>query len=440
MASSVADIVWGGRQDFGLTGTGRGEDTLRVEANRSDPERLLGLTLPTLCITYANMSFANAVGGRQENYPASRQYGPAFFDPPVEMDGADEVEKVTWIRGAVRVVIGPRTTEIWWPMGRSLVVPRLRLDRQHAVTASLSIPDTPIAVSEPLVVDVTQLADGRQLGGIRIEKRHPQWTPPPERHDYDLWAHVVNGESLEPMPEVELRFFRWDQALMTHYGPGGFALVDIRHTDGKGAVHAPSRPSEELEAVVLHLPGWRAVARCFRALPGQPVRLHMAAWELHESAVPYIWHAGDTLGGLAPLSGHSAEAILAHNRFPDASGLQLGMAISLPCYEGRYRLEGGDTLEWLADAFAYSGIEELAALNGGSLHSGSDVRLPGWNFFSARQGETLDGIDRMFDLPPGSSRPVGRVHRPDPRVPFAAETIAVPTPTFAQTHLAAAPE
>ena len=89
-------IVWHGQQEFWLAGTDHHEDTLRIESNYSQAqaEHTLRLTLPTLCITYANMQFTNAIGGKQENYPSSSKYGPIFFDPPVVITDTEEVEKM----------------------------------------------------------------------------------------------------------------------------------------------------------------------------------------------------------------------------------------------------------------------------------------------------------------------------------------------------------
>jgi hypothetical protein len=436
--SQVTDFVWGGQEEFSLVGTGHDEDTLRIEASYKKSEKVLRLTLPTLCITYASMEFANAIGGTQDNYPASRSYGPRFFDPAVELVGSQPVEKFTWIRGAHRILIGSETTRIEWYMGRTLVIPRLRIDRQHPIAALLTIPDTPIAVSEGLIVDVSQYADGRQIGGIRFEKHHPQERPRDEPHDYDLWIRVINGETMEPMPEVTLKLFRWDPGLTTPYGSGGFRLVEQRRTDVNGALHAPGRPSDELEAVVVHLPGWRAVARCFRPLPGQRVRFHIRAWKQSEGVIPYTWKASDTLAGMAPLTSYTAGDILQCNMLADPADLMAGMRIGLPCYEARYRLEPRDTLEWLAEAFAYSGIEELANLNGvgdpSELYDGRDIRLPGWYFLYARHGDSLEQIDEIFGLPLGWSPTVGRVHHPDPRLPYESETIAVPGEGFVSAH------
>ena len=115
------------------------------------------------------------------------------------------------------------------------------------------------------------------------------------------------------------------------------------------------------------------------------------------------------------------------------------MRISLPCYAATYRMEPGDTFEWLAEAFAYSGVEELARLNGlddpSQLDGGVDISLPGWHFFYARPGDALERIDEMFGLPPGWSRTVGRVHHPDPRLPYESETIAMPTEGFVKARI-----
>ena len=87
-------VTWKGSQAFRLTASGLHEDTLRIVPNYRGQEMLLQLRLPTLCITYADMRFQNAVGGEQENYPASRAYGPAHFDPPVEITGEADIEVI----------------------------------------------------------------------------------------------------------------------------------------------------------------------------------------------------------------------------------------------------------------------------------------------------------------------------------------------------------
>lgn len=437
--ASGTHFVWGGHQEFQLVGTDCHEDTLRIVSNYKQVEQPLRLTLPTLCITYADMKFTNAIGGKQKNYPDSSAYGPTFFDPPVEIVGAEEVEKFTWIRGAHRVVIGPEKTEVEWGMWNSLVIPRLRLDKKKPTTAMLTVTDVPIVVDMELAIKVMQYADGRHIGGIRIEKRHPDWKPGEEPKEYDLWIRVINGETMEPMPEMRLNLFRWDPKVSTPYGKEGFRLVEQRYTDGHGTIRDSNRPSDELEAVTLHNPGWRAVTRCFRPLPGQRVRFHMRAWRLKEDVVPYTWKANDTLECMALLTGYTAEDILQCNKLADPAALRAGMHISLPCYAATYRMEPGDTFEWLAEAFGYPDVKELAKLNGlgdpSQLNGGMDIQLPGWHFFYARRGDTLEQIDEMFDLPLGCSRTVGRVHHPDPRLPYESESIAVPTEGFVEAYI-----
>ena len=73
--------TYSGNQVFKLVGSGRHEDTIRIESNSTEKERSLQLILPTLCITYANMEFANKIGGEQKNFPYSTSYGPIFLNP-----------------------------------------------------------------------------------------------------------------------------------------------------------------------------------------------------------------------------------------------------------------------------------------------------------------------------------------------------------------------
>jgi hypothetical protein len=396
----------------------------------------LRIVLPTLCITYADMRFTNDIGGQQENYPASQVYGPKYFDPPVELNGEAKVKKFTWIRGSHRVVIGPKETEIEWYPWKTLIVPRLRLDKKIPTDATIAVKDTPISVDQPLVIKVLQYADGRHVGGIRIEKRHPEWKPPDKPRDYDLWVRIVDATKREPLPEAPLNIFHWDPKLHTPYGHGGFALVDKRYTNGEGIVHDTHRPSGEKEAVCLELPGWRAVAHCFRPLGGQLVRIYMRAWQLKGTTLGYSWRLNDTLDQIVQLTGSKSEDILRDNGLADPSELKPGITIGLPCFEAAYRMEPGDTFEWLAESFGYESVEELAKLSNvrdiTSWDGNSDIMLPGWHFFYAPRDASLEDIDDQFGLPHGSTRTVGRVHHPDPRLPYEGETIAVPTLRWAQ--------
>lgn len=379
-------IVWSGKHPFSITGTGRHEDTLRIEAPRDlKAERPLSLTLPTLCITYADMGFQNAVGGGQEDYPGSAAYGPAFFDPAVDIVGEEEVERLTWIRGAHHVSIGPRETLIEWYPWHTLVIPRLRIDTKDGARALLQLEDIPVRVEQPLIVRIKQLADGRHVGGIRVEKRHPDWRPPEPRKDYDLRVRVVNGSG-EPQPEALVRVLHWDG--------GGFTPADQRHTDGYGVVEFPHRPADDLEAVVLDRPGWRATPRAFRPLPGQQASFALVAWPLKKVRVATL--------------------------------------IDRPAYLAAYRVERPDDFESVATRFGFRDMDGLAKANGlpsaAELRSEMVLRLPDWYFVHARADETLGGVEKVLGLPRGSARTVGPAWRPTRGWVYDGEVVAVPAP------------
>lgn len=383
LTSSV--IMWSGKHPFSITGTGRHEDTLRVETADVKAERPLALTLPTLCITFADMKFANAVGGEQENYPASMAYGPAFFDPAVDIAGEDEVERLTWIRGAHHVSIGPRETTIEWYPWRTLVIPRLRIDTKEGARALLRMEDMPIHAQRPLVIRVKQLADGRHIGGIRVEKRHPDWRPPEPRKDYDLWVRVIDGEG-KPQPETLVRALHWTG--------GAFTPADQRHTDGHGVAEFPHRPADELEAAVLDRPGWRATPRAFRPMPGQQARFHLVAWPLKKVHFP--------------------------------------TNIDRPAYLATYRLEPPDDFESVAQRFGFRDTDDLARANGlasaAELRREMILRLPDWYFVHTGHGETLAGIEKALGLPRGSARTVGPAWRPKRGWVYDGEVVAVRAP------------
>jgi hypothetical protein len=437
MAMENATYTWSGSYVFRLSGSGLHEDTLRIKSNYRKQEQMLKLILPTLCITYADMKFQNNIGGEQENYPASQAYGPLYFDPPVEITGEGDIEKFTYIRGAHHVEIGPRETIIEFPTWKELVSPRLRIDQKKPIEVGLHVPGTRIFEDEPLRISALQYADGRHIGGVRLEKRHPKWQPSAEKKAYDLWLRVIDGCSLQPLPEVMVDIWHWDPEAPTPYGTGGFRLEDRKYTAGDGSIHVPERPSGELEAFTVRLPGWRVIVRCLRPLAGQRVRLHMRAWPLTNDTLLHIWHAGATLEGMAQLTGHSLEEILHLNQFKDTSELKPGMQIVLPCYAATYRMEQWDNFDWVGKTFGYRDARGLAEVNGlqdvASLDSRIDIKLPDWRFFYAPEKATLEDIDAMFDLPKGSTITVGRVYHPDPRLPYTGETIAVPTTRFANT-------
>ena len=434
--SAEQTVTWEGSQTFRLTASGLHEDTLRIVPNYRKQEALLKLRLPTLCITYADMKFQNAVGGEQDNYPASRAYGTAYFDPPVEITDTADIERLTYIRGARRVTIGPEETVIEFGSWQDLVIPRLRLDLKEPAEATLAVPEVTLHKELPLGIDVMQFADGRHVGGVRLEKRHPDYKRPPTKERYDLWIRVIDGHTLQPLPECRVDIWQWDPKLPTPYGRGGFKLDMSAWTDGSGGVEVQGRPSGQLEAYSVRLPGRRVVPRCLRPLAGQKVRLHMRAWRLKTASIRYTWSTSDTLERIAALTGHGENEILSLNRLKTASVLVPGLVINLPCWAGAYQLESWDDPGWVGAAFGYKdadGLLKKSGLRGWSdYHPDAGLKLPDWHFFYAREGDTLDSIDRMFGLREGSAVTVGRVYRPDRRLLFAGETVAVPSSVFAR--------
>ena len=438
--TSQPDFVWNGKHEFSIEGTDHHEDTLRIENNYKDKgiEQPLELHLPTLCITYAVMGFANAVGGLQRGYPGSAVYGPAHFNPPVEISGEQDVEKFTWIRGSHKVVIGPDETVIYWYPKNVLVIPRLRVEEKEPVVVFVAVNAMPVAVDRPLQIDVSQYADGRSTGGLRIEKQHPKWVPDVIPETYDLWVRVMDGEAGAPIPEAKLNIFRWDEGAQPPSGTGCMQLIDQLYTDGSGAVSSQQRPSGQVEAVVLNIPGWRAVVRSFRSFPAQNVNFYMTAWKMRENVIRYTLKSGDNLSDLAAYAGCTSESILIKNSLSDASLLVPGLQIDLPCFAGTYRLEEGDNFQWLAEAFAYKNVEELAMVNGWSdpvlSKEDQEIELTGWHFFHAKPGASLENLEKMFGLPVGWVRYVGRVYHPDDQMPMAPEIVAVPTMDFVKSH------
>lgn len=439
MTTTIEPHVWSGKHAFQVSGSGLHEDTLKITSNYGDKERLLSLILPTLCITYADMAFQNAVGGEQAPYPASSAYGAAHFATAVDLTDPEKIERLTYIRGAERVIIGKEKTEIRFRSWETLVVPRLRIDREKPADAILDVPETDIDPDLPMRVSVMQFADGRHVGGLRVEKRHPDWTPKPDKGDYDLGIRVIDGDKREPIPEARVEIWRWDPKKKTPSGFGGFALDDTLWTGGDGWAHAPGRPSGALEAYVLRMQDRRAVVRCLRPLSGQRVRIHMRAWPVTRVNLRYEWKPTDRLDFISALAGMSPEEFLRANRLADTSVLRAGMRLLLPGYWARYRMEQWDDFDRLGRAFGYGDGAGLAAANGlrgaEQLDGGTELALPDWTFFTAPPATSLDEIDALFDLPRGSTVTVGRVHHPDARIPYAGEMIAVPKPPLAHRIL-----
>lgn len=396
MTAITKTVTWKGEYTFLLSGSGLHEDTLRIRSNYRKQEQLLKLIIPTLCITYADAKFQDSIGGEQLNFPASKGYGPAYFNPPVKILGEKEIERFTYIRGAQRIEIGPMETVIEFPSWKELVIPRLRLDQKKSGIAQLVVPDTQIQLNEPLQISVLQYADGRHVGGVRMEKRHPEWKVPEPKELYNLWLRVIDGITLQPLPKVLVHILHWNPNTSTPFGIGGFDLDDRRYTDENGCILAPDRPSGELEAYVVYKPDSRAVVRCLRPMAGQNVRLHMRVWPLKRDE----------------------------------------KQVDLQSYEATYHMEPWDTFDWMGKSFGYKNAIGLAKVN--SLNSVEDleklieIKLPDWHFFYAQENDTLEKFDKMFHLPKGSSISVGRVYHPDPRIPYTYETIAVPTLHFVE--------
>lgn len=428
-------ITWKGAYSFRLSGSGLHEDTLRIKSSERKQEEVVKLFFPTLCITYADAKFQDSVGGEQKNFPTSRAYGPAHFDPPIEILGENDIEKFTYIRGAHRVEIGPKRTVVEFRSWKDLVIPRLRLDPKEPVEASLVVPETHISVDEPLQITALQYAEGRHIGGVRLEKRHPDWRPLAKEEVYSLWIRVIDGFTLQPIPEVMVDILHWDHKASTPYGSGGFRQDDRIYTDGHGCIQIPKRPSGELEAYVVRQPGSRAVVRCLRPLARQNVRLHLRVWPMKRDIIRIAWPKGGKLDLVAGRSGASVTEILELNRLRDSSVLKPATRINLPCYLATYHTEPWDTLDWVGKTFRYRDAKGLAQANGlkdvADLDGGAGIRLPDWHFYYAQENDTLEEFDAIFGLPRGSSITVGQAFHPDPRLPYPGETVAVPTPFFA---------
>ena len=421
--------TWTGEHRFEISGSGLHEDTLRIVGNYRKSEQMLKLVLPTLCITYADMAFQNAVGGLQANYPASSAYGPVYFDPPVILTGKD-IEKYTYIRGAHRVRIGPRETTVEFPCWESLVIPRLRIDPASPARARVAVGTTQIDVRTPLKVAVMQYADGRHVGGVKIEKRHPDYVREDVKPIYDLWIRVVDGMTRDPLRKALVQLWRWDDKVAAASGQGDFVMVGCEYTDGNGVVKMTGLPAHVLQWYTVSQPGWRIAPRCLRPLARQSVHLHMHAWAMQGDTFRYTWQSHDRLDDLAKLAHADPESILRLNRIAGASNLVSGMEITLPCYQGAYRPERWEKLGDVARRFGFASTQELADVNGLATikaYNGTiDLKLPRWRFFQARAGDSLEAFDKQFGLSAGSTVSAHRVHRPRVGALLPDEVVAVP--------------
>jgi hypothetical protein len=427
---SVQPYIWTGAHNFEINGSGMHEDTLRISQNVQHTENMFRLLLPTLCITYADMVFQNAVGGQQMNYPGSAVYGPVYFDPPVELTG-DNIEKYTYIRGAHRVEIGPQMTLIEFPSWKELVIPRLRIDESPGTPAHLSVDRFAIFPETPLKVTIKQYADGRHVGGITVEVRHPKYSEPQSKPVYDLWVRIIDARMQHPLKEAIFEIWRWDRSIDTPFGFGDFVLDSQHVTNSNGVVQVNNLLSGELHWYTIHLPGWRITPHCLRPLPQQSVRMHMNAWKMLGDTFRYTWQKNDDLNAIARLTHFDTQDILNMNNLSSASNLGSGMQITLPCYEARYCPENWETLDEIAQRFKMPDTKTLADANGlGNIkeYNGAvDLILPQWRFFHARPGDSLAIFDKQFSLPEGSTVPANRVYRPRDGALIPGEVVAVPT-------------
>jgi hypothetical protein len=430
MTPSSDVYVWSGQQSFQLNASGLKEDTLRITPTFRQTEAQFTLRLPTLCITYADMHFQNAVGGLQANYPASRAYGPDHFDPPVEILGEDEIERLTYIRGAQRVEIGPEATRIDFVSWKELVIPRLRLDLKEPAQAVLAASNLPVQIDQPLSLLVRQFADGRHIGGLTIEVRHPEYQPVEIKPQYDLAVRVIDARTLHALVEVLVEVWHWDPLEIGPFGPGVFRLDGQHWTGGDGGIYAAGRPAGELQLVTARLSGWQVTPRVFRPLAGQLARMTLRAWKMQATEQRFTWPHGLNLEEMGERCGSSGQAILELNGLAAPGALRPGLRISLPCFAGALHLDTWDTPLKIAERFRYDDPAVLAKANGlGKLaeYDGSlALHLPGWHFFHAQPFDTLQTFDQLFNLPPGSCVAVGKAFRPHPGLLYAGEVVGVP--------------
>ena len=422
-------IQWHGKHEFELSGTERHEDTLRIKSSLdSKRETIATLTLPTLCVTFADLKFTNAIGGEQLKYPDSASYGRHYFNPPVVLTGA-EIEKKTWIRGAQRVTIGPDETQVEWRLCNTLVIPRLRIQPKIKAHARVSVPNVSIEVQQPLDIRVSQLADGRHVGGLCIEKRHPDWKPPEKAHTYNLLVRVIDDATQQPMSRAAVGIL--------HSNGHQFVETELFHSDKTGCVSSLNRPTGQIEVVMLDVDGWIAPPHGMKPLPGQPVHVVLRGRRLTAASINYTWRKRDKLNSIAALVGHPPAEILKCNNFSSQEDLHPGRKLVLPCYAGTYQMIPGDTVEQVAAKFCYE-LKELLKVNrvtsAGALAQLPAIRLPGWRFLYGRRGDVFRQIDDMFGIPPGWTRPVFDAYHPQREEPIQHEAIAVPDPEFVRKH------
>jgi hypothetical protein len=263
-------IQWKGQQAFYVSGTERDEDTLRIVTAVPQKEALLSLVLPTLCITYADMKFANDIGGRQEDWPDSEVYGPKYFDPPVVISGEEEVSRFTWIRGAQRVTIGPKETLVEWWCFHTLVIPKLRIGPGKAAPTVLDVPPVTITLTQPFSARIMQYADGRHVGGVSVVKHHPDWKPEPGREEYDLWVRTVDAKTRHAVAEAHVVLYLWKGDPWP--GMGEFVPEASWYTNGMGIVDVHGLACSGKKMVTIETGRHQPEKWLFRPLPGQRVK------------------------------------------------------------------------------------------------------------------------------------------------------------------------
>lgn len=431
-SSPKGPIRWSGKHVFYIAGTDHDDDTIRIPASHRKDEILYKLLLPTLCITYADMIFANDIGGVQADFPDSKVYGKKYFDPPIELKGEKEIEKYTWIRGAERVIIGPKETIIEWWGWHDLVIPKLRIRAKEKVKTLLSVSDVRINIAEPFVAKVQQYTDGRHVGGIQLTKRHPDWKPEPGPKNYDLFIRVIDGKTRRAIPEARIRLFTWDEKKRA------FITEATYYTNKMGIVDIEDLPCSEKKLVTVVRSPWLTQTWRFRPLPGQKVKSFFQLWHPIKIEVPYAWRLQDTLKAISVLTTSSGIELLRMNSLRSDRELNPGKAIKIPCLEATHHVEARDTLERIAEYFCYKDADELSKANELSipvkLYLYQELRLPGWMFFQAQHDDLFERIDEQFGLPCGWSRPAQRTLHDDPTRAYENEVIAVPALEFVHEH------
>jgi hypothetical protein len=392
-------IVWNGTQAVYIVGTEHEDNTLRVQPSQQFKEKTLKLVLPTLCITYADMKFANAIGGAQRTFPDSQVYGPTFFDPPVVINGQKDVEKFAYIRGADRVTIGPKETVIEWQSWRELVIPKLRVKNRERIKALLRIPQISITVTQPFSVRFKQYADGRHVGGVEVVKWHPDWKPPSKPEEYSLLVRAVDGNLRRAIPKAKVTLYTW----IGKQASGKFVREASWYTNDMGIAEASGLQCAEKKLVIIECEPWLPHTWRFRPLPGQEIKQTFKLWK---------------------------------NRILRQTGPKMRMGLKI--FEAVYHVEKRDTLERLGEYFCYNSAEELARANGLQrpfmIYQDQGLKLPGWLFIQAGASDLFGSFDRQFRLSKGWARPSQRTLHDDPTRAYEHEIVAFPSLDFVKNH------